>query len=92
MIIIIDAVELFDADSELLDNMTVSFETLDTCFCYGHCGCAVSYSSTKFILNNRLCLINFAYSVVMIRPTALPLRPWLTAPAVIYGSGACLDG
>ena len=47
---IINAVELFDADSELLDNMTVSFETLDTCFCYGHCGCAVSYSSTKFIL------------------------------------------
>ena len=35
-------VELRDIDGMLLDNMTVFFETLDTCFCYGHCGCAVS--------------------------------------------------
>ena len=35
-------VELNNGDGELLDNMTVYFETEDTCFCYGHCGCAVS--------------------------------------------------
>ena len=36
-------VELHNQDGELQDNMTVFFETEDTCFCYGHCGCAVSY-------------------------------------------------
>ena len=37
------AAELYDTSGELLDNITVQFETLDTCFCYGHCGCAVSH-------------------------------------------------
>ena len=36
-------VELLDQMSEVLDNMTISFETLDTCFCYGYCGCTVRY-------------------------------------------------
>ncbi len=35
-------VQLVGSSGELLDNMTISFETLDTCFCYGYCGCAVS--------------------------------------------------
>lgn len=35
-------VELLNQNGELQDNMTVYFETEDTCFCYGHCGCAVS--------------------------------------------------
>lgn len=36
------AVELYNQNAERLDNMTIHFETLDTCFCYGYCGCAVS--------------------------------------------------
>lgn len=30
--------------------MTVSFETLDTCFCYGYCGCAVSHLPTVVMI------------------------------------------
>ena len=41
--------ELYDMNGELLDNITVSFETLDTCFCYGHCGCAVSMHDTYIL-------------------------------------------
>ena len=82
------AVELYDMDSELLDNITISFETLDTCFCYGHCGCAVSCGSIK--------LYRFAhaifYSVAMIRPTALHHLPWLMVLVASYGTGACLGG
>ena len=39
--IIFPLVELLDQSAELLHNMTVHFETLDTCFCYGYCGCSV---------------------------------------------------
>ena len=35
-------VELSNQNGELLDNMTVFFETEDTCFCYDQCGCVVS--------------------------------------------------
>ena len=35
-------VELSNQNGELLDNMTVLFETEDTCFCYDQCGCVVS--------------------------------------------------
>lgn len=38
----LSAVELYNQNAERLDNMTIHFETLDTCFCYGYCGCAVS--------------------------------------------------
>jgi len=34
-------VRLYDELSELNDNVTLEFETLDTCFCYGYCGCSV---------------------------------------------------
>lgn len=34
-------VELLDQNSEKLDNLTIAFQTLDTCFCYGYCGCSV---------------------------------------------------
>ena len=36
------SVNLFDVNNKRIDNMTVVFETLDTCFCYGFCGCSVS--------------------------------------------------
>ena len=35
-------VELLDQTAQVLDNLTIVFETLDTCFCYGYCGCSVS--------------------------------------------------
>lgn len=41
------AVNLYDVNSKLLDNLTVTFETMDTCFCYGFCGCAVSIVEVK---------------------------------------------
>ena len=34
-------VRLYDELAELNDNVTLEFETLDTCFCYGYCGCSV---------------------------------------------------
>ena len=58
-----DAVELYDMDNDLLDNITVSFETLDTCFCYGHCGCAVSCSSIKLIDKIVSCAYHNYYTV-----------------------------
>lgn len=44
-------VGLYDANNKELDNMTVTFETTDTCFCYGYCGCAVSAFSVYIIYN-----------------------------------------
>ena len=38
-------VQLLDQSAELLDNLTILFETLDTCFCYGYCGCSVNNKS-----------------------------------------------
>lgn len=38
-------VELLDQSAILLDNMTIVFQTSDTCFCYGYCGCSVSTCS-----------------------------------------------
>ena len=43
------AVELYNQNAERLDNMTIHFETVDTCFCYGYCGCAVSHTLQTFI-------------------------------------------
>ncbi|KAL5463657.1 hypothetical protein EMCRGX_G032572 [Ephydatia muelleri] len=39
-------VELYDNGAEMLDNLTVQFQTEDTCFCYGHCGCACGSNRT----------------------------------------------
>ena len=39
----LSAVELFDADYNLLQSAQVSFTTNGTCFCYGICGCVVSW-------------------------------------------------
>ena len=36
--------------------MTVYFETEDTCFCYGHCGCAVSYNLSIYLWYNIMLL------------------------------------
>ncbi|XP_019853252.1 PREDICTED: uncharacterized protein LOC109582771 [Amphimedon queenslandica] len=33
-------IQLLDQSAEVLDNLTIIFETLDTCFCYGYCGCS----------------------------------------------------
>ena len=35
-------VEMCDQTGKRLDNLTIFFETADTCFCHGHCGCSVS--------------------------------------------------
>eukprot|EP00731_Ephydatia_muelleri_P038319 Em0718g4a len=37
---------LYDNGAEMLDNLTVQFQTEDTCFCYGHCGCACGSNRT----------------------------------------------
>ncbi len=46
-------VELYNQNTELLDNMTVYFETLDTCFCHGYCGCSVRCVAVEFKANQR---------------------------------------
>jgi hypothetical protein len=40
-------VELLDQSGNLLDNLTVYFESMDTCFCYGYCGCTCSTNDTE---------------------------------------------
>ena len=36
------SVELIDAEAKVMDNLTINFQTTDTCFCHGYCGCSVS--------------------------------------------------
>ena len=36
--------------------MTIYFETEDTCFCYGHCGCAVSKKITPTHTHTQYCV------------------------------------
>ena len=49
LLCLIHAAEMYNSDGELQDNLTIYFETEDTCFCYGHCGCAVC---NTVLLNN----------------------------------------
>ncbi|XP_065919343.1 hapless 2-like [Dysidea avara] len=40
-------IRLYDELAELNDNITLEFETLDTCFCYGYCGCSCGHNTTN---------------------------------------------
>ena len=60
LLCLIHAAEMYNSDGELQDNLTIYFETEDTCFCYGHCGCAVCNTVLPKFKPNPLSSINLA--------------------------------
>lgn len=74
---IIFPVELYDNGAEMLDNLTVQFQTEDTCFCYGHCGCAVSYTKPHPSCARLLPLSNLC-PTVWFKPNRLPPTSYIS--------------